>query len=574
MIMSDSALSVSIGQCSAAGVKQVNQDFYGACIPVGLTLNTKGIAAAVADGISSSDVSHVASESAVKSFLIDYYCTSDAWSVKKSAYRVLSAINSWLHAQTQNGPSRYDRDKGYICTFSGLILRMGVAHLFHVGDSRIYRIRDGVLESLTHEHCHGAEAEARYLTRALGLKSTVILDYKTIPLSIGDVFILMTDGVYEYLDDQAIQSILDEYTHDLDRAAEVAIERGLSKGSGDNLTVQILRVESVPSPRLEQLFDENCALPPAPQLSVNEEFEGYRVLRDLYCSARSHVYLAEDLISGKRVVIKVPSVTLREDPRHLEQFQMEEWIASRISNNNVIKAVRSERARLYLYSVFEYFEGMTLAQWMLDNPQPSLEKVRSIVAQIGYALRAFQRLEMVHQDVRPENILISEAGAVKLIDFGSAKVLGLSEWAFNEWGVFGTLQYSAPEYFIGETGSHRSDLFSLGVVTYQMLCGRLPYGNAVSRTQTRREQQKLRYSTLRLEDREIPVWVNFAVKRALEIDPLRRYDEVSEFVHDLRYPNRMFLADNRPPLMERDPLLFWQVISLILLLLLIASIAV
>src|SRR5689334_20711344 len=93
-------LQISVGQHSDPGRKPANQDFHGVFIPRGPQLATKGIAIALADGISSSDVSDVASESAVKGFLEDYYCTSDAWSVKTSALRVLMATNAWLHSQT------------------------------------------------------------------------------------------------------------------------------------------------------------------------------------------------------------------------------------------------------------------------------------------------------------------------------------------------------------------------------------------------------------------------------------------------------------------------------------------
>ncbi|MFX8246667.1 protein phosphatase 2C domain-containing protein, partial [Acinetobacter baumannii] len=92
------------------GRKETNQDFYGVLIPTEPLLSLKGIAIAVADGISSSTVSSVASESAVKSFLTDYYCTSESWSVKTSAQRVVAATNSWLHSATRRSQYRYDKD--------------------------------------------------------------------------------------------------------------------------------------------------------------------------------------------------------------------------------------------------------------------------------------------------------------------------------------------------------------------------------------------------------------------------------------------------------------------------------
>ena len=100
----DTSLSVSIGQHSDKGRKEVNQDFHGVRIPLDPLLNTKGIAIALADGIGSSSVSQIASEFAVMGLLDDYYCTSDAWSVKKSVERVLTATNAWLHSRTRQNP--------------------------------------------------------------------------------------------------------------------------------------------------------------------------------------------------------------------------------------------------------------------------------------------------------------------------------------------------------------------------------------------------------------------------------------------------------------------------------------
>lgn len=109
-------LAVSVGQCTDKGRKETNQDFHGVRIPTGAPLNLKGVAIALADGISSSQVSAIASKTAVDGFLEDYYSTSEAWSVKTSALRVLAATNSWLHAQTQRSANPYDKDKGYVCT--------------------------------------------------------------------------------------------------------------------------------------------------------------------------------------------------------------------------------------------------------------------------------------------------------------------------------------------------------------------------------------------------------------------------------------------------------------------------
>ena len=133
---------------------------------------------------------------------------------------------------------------------------------------------------------------------------------------------------------------------------------------------------------------------------------------------------------------------------------------------------------------------------MIDNPKPSLETVRDIVEQIAKGLRAFHRKEMLHQDLRPDNIMIDETGTVKIIDFGSTRITGVAEAAPSGISndILGTLQYTAPEYFLGEAATSRSDLFSLGVITYQMLTGRLPYGGQIAKARTRAQFNRLRLS--------------------------------------------------------------------------------
>jgi serine/threonine protein kinase len=131
------------------------------------------------------------------------------------------------------------------------------------------------------------------------------------------------------------------------------------------------------------------------------------------------------------------------------------------------------------------------------------------------------------------------------------------------------VQYSAPEYFLGEAGTPRSDLFSLGVIAYQMLSGRLPYGAEVARHRTKDSQRQLRYRPVLDDDREIPAWIDEVLRKATHPDPNRRYDELSELVHDLRHPNPAYRSRHRPALLERNPLAFWKGLCLILVILVV-----
>jgi serine/threonine protein phosphatase PrpC len=561
-----SQLKVSVGQHTDKGVKESNQDFHGVYIPKEPQLSSKGIAIALADGISSSAVSHIASESAVSGFFADYYCTSDAWSVKTSAQRVLMATNSWLHSQGQQSPDRFDPDRGYVCTFSAMVIKSTTAHLFHAGDSRIYRAQGAALEQLTCDHRLWVSQDVSYLSRALGIHPQLDLDYRAEPVEVGDTFILATDGVYEHVSASSILDAIARDTDDLDAAAQAIVAQALAQGSDDNLTVQILRIDALPLQDADELLQQLTELPFPPILQARDAFDGYTILREIHASSRSHVYLASDDESRAPVVIKTPSIDLQRDAPYLERFLTEDWVARRISSAHVVKPCAQTRKRHYLYSVSEYIEGQTLEQWMIDHPQPELETVRGIVEQVAKGVRAFHRLEMLHQDLRPANIMIDATGTVKIIDFGSTRVAGLVEIAspLERSDLLGTAPYTAPEYFLGESGTTRSDQFSLAVITYQMLTGALPYGAGVARCRSRAQQSKLRYRPVRELDRGVPAWIDDVLRKALHTDPCKRYEELSEFVFELRQPSQAFLARARPPLVERNPVLFWKGVSLAL----------
>lgn len=562
-------LKVSVGQHSDKGRKEVNQDFHGVLVPKEPLLGSKGIAIALADGISSSEVSQIASEFAVMGFLDDYYCTSEAWSVKKSVERVLAATNAWLHSRTRQSQYRYDKDKGYVCTLSALIIKSSTAHVFHVGDTRIYRVHADGLEQLTRDHRVWVSQEQSYLSRAVGVNPQIEIDYQALQLDEGDVFLLASDGVYEFAGAafmaDAIRRAKGDKGH-LDQAARAIVAEAYARGSDDNLTVQILVIDELPNQGVSEIQQQLSKLARPPILEARMSFDGYRVVREVHGSSRSHIYLAEDMESGALVIIKTPSIDLQADQAYLERFLTEEWVARRINSAHVLRPCRQTRERHYLYVATEFIDGQTLAQWMIDNPRPDLETVRGIVEQIARGLQAFHRLEILHQDLRPNNIMIDKTGTVKIIDFGATRVAGIAETRSpNEAGnILGTAQYTAPEYFLGEAGSARSDMFSLGVITYQMLSGRLPYGAEVAKSRTQSAQRQLQYESVLHEDREIPAWLDGVLMKAVHINPLKRYEALSEYVHDLRHPSAAFLSRTRPPLLERHPAAFWKVMSAIL----------
>ncbi len=560
-------LRVSIGQYSAKGVKDTNQDCHGVRVPKDSLLDIKGIALVMADGISSSQDSHIASEVAVKSFLQDYFCTSETWSVHKSMERVLNATNSWLYSQTRRGPGRFDKNKGYVCTVSALVFSGQYADVLHVGDTRVYRCNLKGVEQLTNDHRVWSGENRSHLSRALGVKPLCSFDHRRVSVEVGDIFFIATDGVYEFVDSNKIIEIIHRQSGDLDGAAEEVVRLALEFGSDDNLSFQIARVDQLAEEIGLEIKRQVNVKPFPPELRSRMDFDGYTVVRKLHGSSRSHVYLVKDNETGKNVVLKTPSIDLGGNEGYLERLLMEEWVARRMNSANVLKAELQSRARNYLYTVTEYIEGQTLSQWALDNPTPDLEVVRGIVEQVARGLHAFHRLDMLHQDIRPENIIIDKVGTVKIIDFGSVFISGVGGEGeeIPETYLMGTALYSAPEYFLGQPGSVQSDIFSLGVMVYFLLSGKYPYGTNVAKARTLSQQKKLWYRSVLDEEREIPAWVDDAIYKAVHPLPEKRYDEIFEFTHDLRHPNQAFIKRARPPLMERNPVAVWQGICFVLI---------
>lgn len=555
-------LSVSIGSATDKGIKSINQDYIGYRVPKEPLLSTKGIVLAMADGISSSQVSQIASETAVSNFLSDYYCTADTWSVKSAGQTVLKSINSWLHAQTLDSPNRFDKNKGYVCTFTALVLKSNTAHIFHSGDSRIYRLVGSSLEQLTEDHRLHVSDDVSYLTRALGIDKTLPIDYSSLSIEKDDLFMLATDGVFEFIDERRISTIVNN-KETLEEAAEDIIVEAMAAGSDDNLSIQLVRINSTSDYQLDEVH-QLTQLPMPPHLAPRMHFDGYEILRELYISSRSHVFLAKDLTSHAYVVIKIPSIDMRSDEQYLEHFMLEQWVAKRINNPHVAKAIIPNRKQNFVYLVSEYIDGISLNQWMIDNPNPSLEQVRIIIEQVVKGVQAFHRQEMIHQDLRPQNIMIDSDNTVKIIDFGSTYIAGVS-YMEHEQVLRGTMRYSAPEYFLGDWGSAASDIYSIAVITYQMLSGQFPYKADIAQSRSLSAQRKLPYRSIINADSELPLWVDDTLQRALQIEPKNRYKVLSEFMYDLRHPSKQFLAKARAPLIERQPVVFWQGMSVLLL---------
>ncbi len=566
-----SHLEVRCAQLSQAGRKEINEDAIGIRIPEGSLLSSKGIVCVIADGVSTSEAGREASEACVKNLLYDYYCTPDTWTVEKSVSTVLHALNRWLFAQ---GTQFNQTDKGYICTLSILILKHDLAHIFHVGDSRIYRLREEKLVQLTTDHSRKVN-NTSYLARAMGLDSKVQIDYRKEALHQDDLFILSTDGIHDFSDSRDWVTIIKD-EQDLNKICINLQETALKNGSEDNLSCQIIKVDCIDETNDKSFFDSLSELPFPPLLKKDQVLDGLKVCSSLHESSRSQLYLVEDVETGKKFVIKTPSPNFSDDPAYIDRFITESWLGKRFRHNKLVQVTKGRIPPTCLYYLMEYVKGVTLEEWMKKNTPCSPEQALRIIKQIALGLRYLHRQQVIHQDLKPGNILIDSNEQIKLIDYGSCYVHASQELPARQWTpeqALGTATYSAPECALGKRVEYASDQFSLAVILYELLSGTLPYRNQLENLTQEKQLQHLEYRELASKKVFVPIWFDQAIKKALSPLPDKRFGDIDEFIYQLEHGHENFSMNERLPLIDTNPIRFWQGVALIQALILAILIA-
>lgn len=550
-------LRINAAQVSDAGPKERNEDAIGLHLPQGQGVTSYTAAAAIADGLSSAEGGRIAAETSVTNFLNDFFATPSSWSVKTAGLKVLAALNRWLHGQGQHYQHHH---QGYLTTFTALIIRGHSGHIFHVGDSRLYRLRQNEWECLTKDHALSTR-QGNQLTRALGMDWRVDIDYYDIDIHIGDLYLLSTDGIHGFISDKELHAIVASRSESLASRCEELLACAEAHHSNDNRSCQLLEIIDLAPADIHSLA-LNYIAPLPPELVVGQLVDGYIIEQEIQVNARSHVYKVRDKNDGQMYVLKTPSINLADDLDALRAFQREDWIGQRFHHPDIVKTYAATRPRHYLYLIQDYLEGQSLRSWRKANPDAPVETIMAFAKPAIKALRALHRRETLHQDVKPDNLFITRDGQLKLIDFGSATVGSLNE---NLNLRAGAAEYAAPEYALGIARDGRADQFSLAVTFYELLTGHYPYGEHYRDAKTPLQFRKLPYVSACHYNAHVPIWLDAALARALSFNPEDRYMELSEFLIDLERPNTHLIIKTKPWL-EQNPLLFWQVTSALLLL--------
>jgi serine/threonine protein phosphatase PrpC len=552
-------LSIQCAGISNAGIKNINEDAICSQIPTDThLLEYKGVALALADGVSNAEAGKAASNIAVNTFVDEYFKTPDTWSVAHSAEQLLSTINLRLY----NNSHSFSKDKGFLCTFIALILKSQTAHFIHVGDSRIYHFRAGILTQLTQDHKIQVNKTQSYLARALGMDNRLQVDIGKIPIQAGDRFLLTSDGIHDFISAEALHLALASNTPP-QPLCEQLLQQALSNKSDDNISCMMCDIVQIAEESIDEYNERLTRLPFPPHLQTGMQLDDYLIVKELYSSSRSYLYLVRNIHSQALLVMKTPSPKYCDDSRYIDRFVREEWIGSRINSDAVVRIVRQTGERSCLYYLMEYIQGTPLNEWMLTHKALKPSRAISIIDNIALGLKAFHQSNAVHQDLTPQNIMVLENDQIKIVDFSSTFVGGIDEIfsPFERETALGNTSYSDPHYLLGRNTGIQGDVYALATITYELFTGKLPYGEAINNCHLAEDYDRLRYINAASSNPIIPLWFDRTLARGVAINTEERYHNIATLLHDLHNPNPEYLREEIKHTTNHNSLLFWKLLS-------------
>lgn len=271
-------------------------------------------------------------------------------------------------------------------------------------------------------------------------------------------------------------------------------------------------------------------------LAPGSSIAHYRVISRLGEGGMGTVYLADDTRLGRRVALKVLPASLAADPERMHRFAQEARLASALTHPNVAAIYEIGEHQGFRFIAMEYVEGDPLSVRLSRGPLP-LSELLSVGVQVADALDDAHSKGIVHRDIKPSNLMITPRGYVKVLDFGLAKLetsnRDETQLITNAGTVLGTVAYMSPEQALGQDLDHRTDLFSLGVVLYEMAAARLPFSGATA-SETMARILNSQPDALARFNYDAPEGLDRAVRKCLEKDRERRYQTARELVVDLK----------------------------------------
>ena len=543
------SLQLSFAQASATGPRAENQDALRLVTPAPELAASKGYLSALADGVSQCADGGLAARASLQALALDYYATPATWSVAQALDRLLLAQNRWLRAQGSGQP--------LLTTLSALVLRGRRFTLAHVGDCRVYRWHAGHLQCLSEDHVWDQPGMQHVLKRALGLDQHLLVDYLEGELQPGECFLLLSDGVWASLGDQHIQAVLREQP-DLQLAVDTLVASAHLNGSQDNASALLVKVEQLGTANLGDTLAQLQQWPLPGPLREGQVIDGWLTEQLLSHSRQSLLYRVRDG-QGQTWLLKTLPGEREQEPKAAQGLLLEEWFLRRVAGRH-FPELHAASQRQHLYYVMREYPGQTLATLLAEHGPLPLPQWLEMARQLLQAVGVLHRRNLLHRDIKPDNLHLGSDGQLRLLDFGLAYCPGLSEDPLHD--VPGTPSYLAPEAFDGQPPSPRQDLYAVGVTLYHLLTGHYPYGE-VEAFQRPRFGQPVNAARYRPD---LPEWLQHNLQQAVATDPAQRFETAEHWLLLLERGDRQDLPNRPRPLLEREPLKVWRTLALLSLL--------
>lgn len=547
------SLQFTIGQASLTGPRTRNEDYIGVVTPVQEQLSVKGAMVAVADGVSGNAGGGEASEMTIRSVTSDYYATPDTWEPLASLDKVLTAANRWLIAQ-----ANANRDMvGMATTLSLLVVRGQRYYLAHVGDTRIYLLRDGQLKQLTTDHVWDRPDMRHVLKRAVGLDQHLAVDFGEGQLQVGDVFVVMSDGVWDVLGDKKIHHMMGLYDSP-QMICEHLTKTAIEKGSTDNSTAVAIKVTQLGEDTLTELLAGGKHLSVPKKFDIGEIIDGFEVIDLLHESRASFLYKVRNIKTKQLFVLKTLQPLLADDVESCNGLLNEEWLAKRVVSQFLPQVFPvSVEKRSKLYFVMSWHEGATLQQRLDSGHHFTVAGTAKIGLDLMRGIGVLHRLNIVHRDIKPANIHLSSDQRLRILDLGIALTSAASnvEVLHNP----GTPSFMAPELFNGQSATLQSDIYAAGVTLYHLLTRKYPHGE-IEPFQHPKFGQPIPPTRYRPD---IPFWLENIILKAIAHDEKLRFETAEEMLLALEHGElKPILAPARTPLIARARFIKWQWIAI------------
>jgi serine/threonine protein phosphatase PrpC len=540
------SLQLSFAQASAIGPREENQDALRLVTPAPALAASKGYLFAIADGVSQCADGGLAARSTLQALALDYYATPETWGVAQALDRLLLAQNRWLQANGAGQP--------LLTTVSALVLRGRRFTLAHVGDCRVYRWHAGQLQRISEDHVWDQPGMQHVLKRALGLDQHLVLDFLDGELRIDESFVLLSDGVWAVLGDTAIAGILRDQPN-LDSAVQTLVNAAHLAGSQDNASALLVRVDALGEASIGDALIHLQQWPLPPALKPGQVFEGWQIEGILGQSQQSLLYRVRDSQQQPWLLKTLPA-RLHDDHQAGQALLSEEWFLKRVAGRH-FPQVHAASQRQHLYYVMREYPGSTLAQLQEQIGPLPLAQWQDVAERLLRAVGLLHRRQILHRDIKPQNLLSGDDGELRLLDFGLAYCPGLSE---DQPSVLpGTPSYIAPEAFRGDAPTPQQDLYAVGVTLYFLLTGQYPYGEIEA---FQRPRFGVPVSASRYRP-DLPEWLAQSLERAVAADPAQRFETAEEWLRLLEQGEQCSSSVRPRPLLEREPLKVWRTLALL-----------